>query len=85
MRLLLELVRRMDQNARVLLELGQSDRKRGWKYDEPEWVQLGEELVRAALNFHGGALTIKFALHRWLVRSVAFPLGRSRDLFATQV
>jgi len=76
MRLLLELVRRMDQNARVLLELGKSDRKRGWKYNQPEWVKLGEELVQASLGFRAGAVAIKFVLHRWLFRSVFFPFGR---------
>jgi len=76
MRLLLELVRRMDENARVLLELGKADRERGWKYNQPEWKTLGEELVTASLGFRAGAVAIKFALHRWLIRSVVFPFGR---------
>ena len=80
MQLLLELARRMNHNAAILLELGHHDREKGWRSKEEEWQALGEELVKASLEFRGGGIAIKFALHRWLIRSVVFPFGRAPSI-----
>lgn len=80
MRLLLELLRRMVANARVLVELGESDQKRGWRAGQPEWVQLGSELAEAATKFWGGAASIQLWLHERLIISVLFPLAETRNI-----
>lgn len=80
MKLMLRLVGQMDQNARALLALGRRERKRGWKAKEPQWKDLGEDLVNASLNFRGGAIAIRLTLHKRLIKSVVLPFGRAANL-----
>jgi hypothetical protein len=80
MRLLLELLRRMIANARVLSELGESDQRRGWRAGQPEWVQLGAELAEAATKFWGGAASIQIAVHGELILSVLFPFLKTDNI-----
>lgn len=80
MRLLLELLRRMVANARVLVELGESDQRRGRRARQPEWVHLGSELAEAAANFWRGAAFIQIWLHGRLIISALFPFVETRAI-----
>jgi hypothetical protein len=79
-RLLLELLRRMVANARVLVELGESDQRRGWRAGQPEWVELGAGLAEAGIKFWGGAAFIQIAMHWRLVISVLFPFVKTGNI-----
>lgn len=82
MKVMLRLVGQMHENARALMAVGQHDRRRGLAAGEPQWRELGQELINASLNVQGGVLAIRLALHKRIIKSAIFPFARTANLAA---
>lgn len=80
MKLLLALLRWMAANAHFLVELGRNDERRGVRAGEPEWRQLGAELVHTATKFWEGAFFIRLKVHAWLIKSVFLPFSETANI-----